>query len=961
MLSASKEILDAWMDSARQLSIRVKVDTETYGSEEITSLSFDSGSISGEVYQIGTTYMNSVQISFPSIIETIKEDQEVIPELGIFVGGEYHYTKLGHFFITEFERNRNSKVTTIKASDKMIYLEAPYESKLSYPKEYREVALEIANLAGVEINPTSFASLGVAKINKPEGYTYRQAVSLIAQFEGGFANFNRDGKLEIRRLQPTDFEIKPESYLLKGFTKNENAYRIGGITVKTGENEGDVLKVGSTNGSQIELENKVMTQAMLDTIWAKVKDINYFPFELKWRGCPILEAGDWIYITDKEENRYSVPNLSYTLTFNGGLSASSKATTNSSSQATYKYRGSLKQKVDYIDSLLNSNGWNSNYYDQTEPQNPKKGDLWFKPNGQDIELYQWDGTAWELIITTAKFSELDEAMEEVNQAVEEAKADTQTAITSANEAVEKANQAAEAADNSTELANQAKQDALNAVANASTAKQDAQAALQNAQDAQEGLTTEVKRIDGQLATKVSETTFDKLANTVTTQGTQIEQNKSDIALKASGLTVNMLTNTVTSHETLIKQNADAIKLKANKTEVDTVKDTVSSVESSLEVQAGQIKALNTKTDGHTTQIGSLQSSYDGLSSTVAELEDDVVDKFSSVNQTVNSIQTTVSNKADKAQVTQLSDQITSTVQTVKGHTSQINQLADNINMRVEKDDVINQINISDESILISGSKIHITGYTTIDNAVISTAMIKDAAITNAKIGDLSASKITTGTLNAANVNIINMNANNITSGYLNADRIAANSITAGKLTADAIQVGFNNYTTGIVLNHDTIRFANTSGENTFRLTRNFIEFYNFKTGSIAATVKSVPLNLYSGSNMYGLSIDLGSEANSFFSVQTTESGNSAIKLAYLKYTNQGGHSGRKGFNFYDELSFWSGAQTTKIGTTYLGSIQYINGFMTANAGIGLGLGGNDLWFWNGSRSISLTTILNKLL
>ncbi|MDT2975195.1 hypothetical protein [Enterococcus casseliflavus] len=79
MLVTSDEIKAAWLKPSRQLSIRVNINGTTYGSEDITSLSFDSGSISGETYQIGSTYMNSVKIVFPSIIESavciIKRDK----------------------------------------------------------------------------------------------------------------------------------------------------------------------------------------------------------------------------------------------------------------------------------------------------------------------------------------------------------------------------------------------------------------------------------------------------------------------------------------------------------------------------------------------------------------------------------------------------------------------------------------------------------------------------------------------------------------------------------------------------------------------------------------------------------------------------------------------------------------------------------------------------------------------
>ncbi|MFT8869546.1 phage tail spike protein [Liquorilactobacillus nagelii] len=88
--------------------------------------------------------------------------------------------------------------------------------------------------------------------------------------------------------------------------------------------------------------------------------------------------------------------------------------------------------------------------------------------------------------------------------------------------------------------------------------------------------------------------------------------------------------------------------------------------------------------------------------------------------------------------------------------SQIQQLSNNINLRVIKNDVINQINLSTEGILIDGKRNHITGQTTIDNAVIKSAMVDT----------LSADKVTFGTLNGNLVDVTNINADNITAGTL---------------------------------------------------------------------------------------------------------------------------------------------------------------------------------------------------
>lgn len=593
MLVTTDDVIAAWLSPSRQLSIRVKMNNVAYGSEDITSLSFDSGSISGEVFQIGSTYMNSIQMVFPSIIESVAEDLEVIPELGILVNGEYEYTKLGHFYIDEFERNRNSNTTSITATDKMRFMEGPYTSKLTFPKPYREVALEIANLAGVEVNQASFSSLGIASIRKPEGYTHRQAIGLIAQFEGGFASFNRNGELEIRRLAPTTFEITPESYLLKGFSKNEVSYRIGGITVRTGDEETDIISIGSTNGSQVSLENKVMTKSLLNQIWDQVKALNYFPYELKWRGCPLLEAGDWIYITAKDGTQYSVPNLSYSITFNGGMSAESKASTSSSSQATYKYRGPLSQRIDYLDSILSSNNWNSNYYDSTEPATPKEGDIWFKPSGQDVEIWIFrnvDGTLkWVMEITSAGDPELIAAIEEAIKAGLDAEE-------AAGEAKELAEEAKKAGEEAQLVADAAKSAGENAAVLAQQAETEAKLAKEKADAIQidvNGLVSDIAVINGTVSSISSK------ANDAYAKAIEVEGKASTLETSINGIT-GRLTDVETSAESTTKKVNELVIT------VDGQKQTIATVTTTADSALSKATVLETTVDGFRQTISSVE-------------------------------------------------------------------------------------------------------------------------------------------------------------------------------------------------------------------------------------------------------------------------------------------------------------------------------------------------------------------
>lgn len=124
------------------------------------------------------------------------------------------------------------------------------------------------------------------------------------------------------------------------------------------------------------------------------------------------------------------------------------------------------------------------------------------------------------------------------------------------------------------------------------------------------------------------------------------------------------------------------------------------------------------------------------------------------------------------------EQLSQTIQTVDlirnevtdfetNTTGRLDVMSNNINLKVDKDKIINQINVSTEGILIDGKKTHITNQTTIDNAVITSAMIKD----------ISANKITTGTLNAANVKIVNLDVNDLVGNKTQFVQSAWNSVS----------------------------------------------------------------------------------------------------------------------------------------------------------------------------------------
>lgn len=192
----------------------------------------------------------------------------------------------------------------------------------------------------------------------------------------------------------------------------------------------------------------------------------------------------------------------------------------------------------------------------------------------------------------------------------------------------------------------------------------------------------------------------------------------------------------------------------------------------IDTATQQANAAVAKADTLETQVG-------GFDSRITDVEGN----FSSVVSRVDGLQTTVTDLESDT-------------------TSKISQLSDDINLRVIKGDVINQINLSTEGILIAGEKVHITGQTVIDNAVIKDAMI----------GSMSATKLTAGTIDASKINVINIDAANITANKTQFVESAWNSVTSSaKISANGLELYRYSGNKLVHFDADSMRFYDEKG------------------------------------------------------------------------------------------------------------------------------------------------------
>lgn len=131
-------------------------------------------------------------------------------------------------------------------------------------------------------------------------------------------------------------------------------------------------------------------------------------------------------------------------------------------------QGDINNRIDDIanqvdDVATSADGKNSNYYGDTEPSNPNEGDLWFDTSSSDPNdwiIYQWHNGRWEKI--TPSQNEIADEVNDQLSGIQDAIDDARNAVDIANGKIDDFNNSLDVIHNDI---NQAKSDAANALNN----------------------------------------------------------------------------------------------------------------------------------------------------------------------------------------------------------------------------------------------------------------------------------------------------------------------------------------------------------------------------------------------------------------------------------------------------------------------------------------------------------------
>lgn len=193
-------------------------------------------------------------------------------------------------------------------------------------------------------------------------------------------------------------------------------------------------------------------------------------------------AGDYIMAINEYvgfEEKVRIVSFTSSFDVDGGL-IGHQVTCNSISMANRQSKGDKAWKSQVEANLehavtsaeyaaISANGKNMTFTGlfgpdgKGEPKATKTGDTWYKPNGEETDVYRWDGQAWVFLMSTKDNKIIQEKIEEVEGEVEKSKQTSEEALSEAEISREEARQAKQQAFNSEQLANSAKQDAILAI------------------------------------------------------------------------------------------------------------------------------------------------------------------------------------------------------------------------------------------------------------------------------------------------------------------------------------------------------------------------------------------------------------------------------------------------------------------------------------------------------------------
>ncbi len=305
------------------------------------SLIYNESSQAGEDFTIGGTVASDLSVTILNKPEYANYDfagATITASIGLDIGTGFEYVPLGVFNVDDVGKQRNT--IKIKAIDNMINLNKPYSlSKLGYPATLFQIYIDACNVCDVMPAMGSFTNSNYVVQERPDDdMTFRDIIGYIAELSGSFARMNRVGALEF--AWHTDSGITLTGANRFNFIPRDDVVQIDTVTATVDDvtyiaGEPETFFYGAQpyehmmlGDYSIDLTENPLLQGkhpqILSTIYSKIKNTSFYPYESSWQGNPAIQAGDMLIQIDRDGKEYPTLVTSSTYKYRGASTLKAK-------------------------------------------------------------------------------------------------------------------------------------------------------------------------------------------------------------------------------------------------------------------------------------------------------------------------------------------------------------------------------------------------------------------------------------------------------------------------------------------------------------------------------------------------------------------------------------------------------------------------------------------------------------
>ena len=286
-----------------------------------------TASVNGEqsLLTVGNTCAKTVQMQFSGVQISGVQTGFLEGSLALSAQAGAETLPLGTFAVTEAVTRGGQ--TTVTAVDAMgVALAELYQPSLTGSAATAWAVLnDVAAKAGVALSTRASGYQNVlsevSMASLTAGYTHRTVVGWIAGLCGCNAVIDRAGKLDFIWYSASGMTLhRKECYEgMDEIQESDSVFSMLSVSVVDTNGNTQTLSPASAQGTGALIENPFMTQAQLNGVWSGIGGMTYRPAELSFLGDLRLDAGDLITLTLDDGTTCSVPVMSLTHTYDGGV------------------------------------------------------------------------------------------------------------------------------------------------------------------------------------------------------------------------------------------------------------------------------------------------------------------------------------------------------------------------------------------------------------------------------------------------------------------------------------------------------------------------------------------------------------------------------------------------------------------------------------------------------------------